>query len=201
MNCTRSCIRGFSIIELMVALAVMAVFLVLATPMVSTILEKNHVSSATNSLLGSINYARAEAINRGTYVSICPTADGKTCATSTAYDTGWLIYAYTSTPVAQAPYDSTKSNNLLLRYITVRSGVSIQAENTKIVTFGPQGEMKPNNTPSAFDICYIQTSGGTAQSTSAVPGVLITLESSGNAFNQTLAAGAACTSPAPSTSI
>lgn len=201
MNRTHSGPRGFSIIELMVALAVLAIFLVLATPMISTTLEKNNVSSATNSLLGSINYARAEAISRGTYVSMCPTTDGKTCAASTAYDTGWLIYAYTSSPVAQAAYDSTKSNNILLRYITARSGVSIQAENTKVLTFGPQGEMKPDNTPSAFDICYQQASGGSAQSTSEVPGVLLTLESSGNAFNQTLAAGAACTGPAPSSSI
>ncbi|WP_333677957.1 GspH/FimT family pseudopilin [Dyella sp.] len=201
MNNTRSHMPGFSLIELMVTLGVMAILLVMASPMITTTLEKNNVSSATNSLLASINYARAEAIGRGTYVSMCPTTDGRTCTTSTDYDTGWLIYAYTSSPVAQAAYDSTKSNNILLRYITARSGVSIQAGNTKILTFGPQGEMKPDNTPSAFDICYQQASSGTAQSTSEVPGVLLTLESSGNAFNQTLAAGAACTGPAPSSSI
>ena len=171
--------------------------------MISTTLEKNNVSSASNALLASINYARAEAITRGTYVSMCPSTDGKTCATSTAYDTGWLIYAYTSNPIAQTAYDSTKSNNILLRYVTARSGVSIQAQDTKILTFGPQGEMKPNTTQTAFDVCYRPSgsSSGTGQSTSAVPGVWLTLESSGNAFNQTLAAGAACTGPAPSTSI
>lgn len=203
MNHKPSHACGFSIIELMVTLAVMAVLSILAAPMIGTTLEKNNVSSATNALLASISYARAEAVSRGTYVSMCPTADGKTCATSTAYDTGWLIYTYSSSPATRVAYDSTKPNNLLLRYVTARSGVSIQAKDTNILTFGPQGEMKPNNTLSAFDICYrpVRASSGIGQSTGSVPGVWLTLEGSGNAVNQTLAAGASCTAPAPSTSI
>lgn len=202
MNCTRLRARGFSLVELMVAISVTAILLIIASPMITTTLERNNVSSASNTLLSNINYARSEAVNRGTDVSICPSTDGKTCASSTtAYETGWLIYTYSSSPVISKAYDSTKSNNLLLRVIQAQSGVSIQAEASGVISFGPQGEMKPDNTPSAFDVCYRPASStGTGQSTTTVPGVILTLQSSGMAYNQTLASGAACTAPAPASS-
>jgi type IV fimbrial biogenesis protein FimT len=203
MSRIRPRMHGFSMIELMVTLAVMVILLIVAVPMISSTLEKSNVTSASNALLADISYARSEAVNRGTDVSMCATTDGATCDSSSAFDTGWLIYTYSSSPLVQKAYDNTKSNDLLLRHTGAQSGVSIQTEATiPIITFGPQGEMKPDNTPTAFDVCYRAGSitTGTGQSTAQVPGIGFTVQSSGSAFTQTLAAGAACTGPAPSTS-
>jgi type IV fimbrial biogenesis protein FimT len=202
MSRIRPRMHGFSLIELMVTLAVMVILLIVAVPMISSTLEKSNVTSASNALLADLSYARSEAVNRGTDVSVCATSDGQTCSGSTAYDTGWLIYTYSSSPVINTAYNNTKSNNLLLRHATQQTGVSIQAEIGTPISFGPQGEIKPDNTPTAFDICYRAGSSttGTGQSTAQVPGIGFTVQSSGGTFTQTLAAGAACTGPAPSTS-
>ena len=94
----------------MVTLCVMVILLVTAVPLINTTIEKNDVTSASNTLLADLDYARSEAVSRGTYVSICPSTNGSTCTTSTTYDTGWLIYTYSSSPVVGTAYNNTKSS-------------------------------------------------------------------------------------------
>ena len=92
---TRQGNKGFSLVELMVALAVAAILLVAAGPSFRDAIRRNKVSSASNALLADIAYARSEAINRGNVVSICPSSDQATCTgNGKAYENGWLVYTY-----------------------------------------------------------------------------------------------------------
>jgi len=199
MNYIGARIRGFTLIELMVTLTVMTILLVLAVPSITTTIHRNEVSSASNALIADLTYARAEAIDRGTDVSICPSSTGTSCTDGTAYETGWLVYTYTSGAVINADYNGTKTSNVILRHTTTQTGVSIQSENAIDITFGPQGEMKKDGTESAFDVCYSTGSGVLGQSTTTVPGVWLTVEGSGSTISQSLAAGTSCTGPSPST--
>ena len=70
---------GFTLLELMVTLAVASILAVIALPSFRDLLRKNQVSSANNALLADLSYARSEAITRGNIVSICPSSDGATC--------------------------------------------------------------------------------------------------------------------------
>jgi len=65
-------LRGFTLIELMVTIAVLGILLALALPDLRSFMVGNRLSSDVNGLVGLINYARSEAIARNQDVVICP---------------------------------------------------------------------------------------------------------------------------------
>lgn len=73
--------RGFTLIELMVALAILAVLSMVAAPNLSDTLKRNRVDSTVRELAGALAYARTEAASRGIPVVFCRSND---VASSTA---------------------------------------------------------------------------------------------------------------------
>ncbi|MEO7385534.1 MAG: GspH/FimT family pseudopilin [Gammaproteobacteria bacterium] len=85
--------RGFSLIELMVALAVMAIALGLGVPLFATVAANQRMSSATNDLVTSVHAARSEALMRRVSVTLCPTPDGSGgCLAGGGLGTGWTVF-------------------------------------------------------------------------------------------------------------
>ena len=189
--------QGFTLIEMLVTMAILAILTMIALPSFRNAIHRNQVTAAGNQLVADINYARAEAVSRGIDVSVCPSSDGASCSTATAYDAGWLVYTYTpGNAVANTAYSSSGSTNLILRYTQAQANVSIQATVTptnSVVTFGSQGGQLPKNSAAAlqFDVCYKDTS-GTASSTGQVQGMQVNVGSAGGINSVPLAAGAAC---------
>lgn len=60
--------RGFSLIELLVVLSILAVVLALAVPAMSDYLDRRKIISAAEAIYGELQYARAEAIARSATV-------------------------------------------------------------------------------------------------------------------------------------
>ncbi|WNL45160.1 GspH/FimT family pseudopilin [Dyella sp. BiH032] len=188
--------RGFSVVELMIALAVAAILLVVGAPSFRDALRRNKVSATSNALLADIAYARSEAINRGNIVSICPSSDQKTCtANGTAYENGWLIYTYApgkGTP--NAVYSSTSTDNILLRAATARDSVSVQALDSVILSFGSQGQSRrPDTKQPKFATCFRAVgASGTGSSSNAVPGAQLTVNASGSVTSKSLGVQTGC---------
>ncbi len=63
-------LSGFTIIELLVAMAVASVLLGLALPAFDTFIEQRNMTSRVNGFISAVNLARSEAVNRGGDVSI-----------------------------------------------------------------------------------------------------------------------------------
>lgn len=63
-------IKGFTLIELMVTVAVLAIVLVVAVPSFTEMLRQNTLRSQANELLGLAHFARTEAIKRRVNVSV-----------------------------------------------------------------------------------------------------------------------------------
>ena len=80
--------RGFTLIELMVTLAIAAILLMVAIPSMTTYKRNAELTSATNTLLGSINAARGEAMKRGMNAMVVPTNNG------TDWNAGWIVFVY-----------------------------------------------------------------------------------------------------------
>src|SRR5262249_13104330 len=91
--------RGFTLIELMVTLAIAALLLGLAVPNFRQFLYNNRLTGDTNDLLAAMNFARTEAIKRQVPVVICassnPTAALPTCSGSWANgaSSAWIVWA------------------------------------------------------------------------------------------------------------
>lgn len=193
-------VRGVSLVELMVAVGVLAVLLAVAVPSYRGVIKRNQVSAASNALLADLSYARSEAVTRGTIVSVCPSTDGIHCDSNTAYKSGWMIYAYEpGKGKADTAYDSASTDNSLLRYTTARAGVSILAADAKVVSLGPQGEFKSSGSGTAartstrFAVCSLAKETDSAgQSTAAIPGVLLSLGGSGSVSSTPLGNSASC---------
>lgn len=83
--------KGFTLVELLVTLAVLSILMTVGIPGFQNFIESNRLTGVTNDLVGALNYARSEAVKRGVPVVLCKTANGTSCATSGNWEGGWLV--------------------------------------------------------------------------------------------------------------
>lgn len=81
---------GFTLVELMITLALMGILLAVAVPSFQSIAHANRLSAGANDIVLGIQLARSEAIRRNARVVFCPSNDGTTCTNSAAW-TGWMV--------------------------------------------------------------------------------------------------------------
>lgn len=81
--------RGFTLIELMVTIAVAAVLLAIAVPSFTSVINGNRLTGEANELVASLQLARSEAVRRNMQVIVCSSSNGATCADSPNW-TQWI---------------------------------------------------------------------------------------------------------------
>ena len=99
--------RGFTIIELMVVVAILAILAALAAPSFQPLVERWRTRDAAEALTSTIYYARSEAIKRGGRVAIDATG---------GWSNGWSV-TYT-----QSGTTTDLQKNAALTKITADSG-------------------------------------------------------------------------------
>ena len=86
---------GFTLIEMLVTISIMAILLTIAAPSFNTVIAGTRMSAEINDLQASLNFARSEAVKRGLKIDVCPptTPNGTTCATTNPLDwsSGWVV--------------------------------------------------------------------------------------------------------------
>lgn len=94
----RGSTAGFTLIELMVVVALAAIMMTLAVPSFQNMVANNRITSHTNELVMAINMARSEAVKRNVRVILCRSADPAASppgcgGSANDWTTGWLLFA------------------------------------------------------------------------------------------------------------
>lgn len=82
---------GFTLIELMIALAIVGILLSVGMAPIKVFLQGSQLVASTNELLSGVHVARSEAIKLNSRVSICPTNGGVRCSGSD-WSKGWVVF-------------------------------------------------------------------------------------------------------------
>jgi len=189
--------RGFTILELLVTLLVLAVLLSIAVPSFRATTRRAQIGNYVNTLVGDLQFARSEAATRRQFVSVCRSTDGKVCAVDQSnYDVGYLIYAYDASATGENQlYDPTK-NHVLLRTTPVEAEVSIQATDANVLTFGQAGLPKANGSRTAMQFVFCArkpgNTTGQGENTPQTPGSKVSLGVSGSLTTTKLVSSANC---------
>lgn len=72
--------QGFTLVELAVTLAVLAILVTLAVPAFTTLINGNRLTAQANELVADIQMARSEAVRRNQRVTLCPSIDNAVCS-------------------------------------------------------------------------------------------------------------------------
>lgn len=87
--------KGFTLIELMVTITVLAIVVGIAIPSFYTQIQNNRSMALGEEFTSALNYARSEAVKRGKRVSLCASADGSKCSGS--WPQGWIAFVDSAT--------------------------------------------------------------------------------------------------------
>jgi type IV fimbrial biogenesis protein FimT len=80
---------GFSLVELLAAMAISALLALLGWPLLERQRAAAAVSVATNRTLAALQLARQQALSSGSPVTVCPSPDGRHCGFG---GTQWMIF-------------------------------------------------------------------------------------------------------------
>lgn len=140
MVMARRRINGFTLLELMVTIAIAAILISLALPSFQEVLRSNRVSTATNELLASLSMARSEAIRDAGSAGVCASSDGASCGAD--WNAGWLIW----TDVGNTGLGTFESGDTIVRYSQGKAQVLINPTGgVAAFNFDNRGRMSARN--------------------------------------------------------
>ncbi len=139
---------GFSVIELLITLVLIAISVSLALPSLQQFSANNQVQAASNSIVSGLNMARFNAITTGEETTICPSADGATCSND-SWGSGWIVFMDTDG-------DSAADAAELIRVVEIQGSIAASGFGNAI-TFESDGSTS-RNSDTVIISCYAHES-------------------------------------------
>lgn len=135
---------GMTIIEVLVALAVVGVMLSVAVPSLSSYAESSQVSSDTSSLFNSLQLARSQSATRNSRISLCKIdpAAPTVCANGESWASGWIVFEDTDQDDVRDAGEQIFSTSMGMR----PSSVVTTADFATVISFLPSGGVASNGT-------------------------------------------------------
>ena len=128
--------RGFTLVEALVVLAVLATLLGVAAPGLSGWRERQQLQAEAEDFWNSLMLARSQAMVQQERVVLCPAASATACDAQKRWDQGWLVF------VDRNHNDSRDADEPVLQSRgALPAGVLLQGNNTVHggVRYGPEG--------------------------------------------------------------
>jgi type IV fimbrial biogenesis protein FimT len=173
---------GYTLVEVLVAMTVVSILAAIAIPSFKYVTTSNRITTQVNRLLGDMQFARAEAIKEGQYVTVCVSSNGTSCTGTTNWHNGWIVFmdtngdgartgGETASPVlrTQTPFNNTDTfvaDLGVTRVIFNRLGYgNTNAANTATVT------LHDSTSKAVWTRCLAITPVGQTTTQKAVPAV------------------------------
>lgn len=85
--------KGFSLVELVITLAIVGILLASGMPSFNKMMQNNKITTLHNELLSSLSLTRNVAINGGTFATLCKSNQAANdCDTSASWEDGWIVF-------------------------------------------------------------------------------------------------------------
>ena len=154
--------NGFSLIELMVTIAIAAVLSTIAIPSYSMLMANSRASTYANQLMSDLRYARSIAMLDNTTARVCqPTAIGSTtCDNAATWQKGWSVL--------QTNADGTITIKRNFQFNSTLTAVSNAGINIS-GNFTFQGNGMPSPLPASSYILTITPTGCSSGYTLTIP--------------------------------
>ena len=92
--------EGVTLIELMVAIAVLGTIAVIGVPALNQLVASSHMARAVNDIVTGLHLARSEALKRRSVVTLCASANSlapdPNCAPAGGLTQGWIVFVDTN---------------------------------------------------------------------------------------------------------
>jgi type IV fimbrial biogenesis protein FimT len=137
---------GFTLVELMVVVALVAIVALIATPSWQALQRRNAVRALVNDYTLSIYFAQTEAVRQNSAVTICPSNNGTSC-TDSALENGWIVMVGLPNAAAPTILQDTLPRNLL------RTAFNDNQQASRAVTFLPNGQPAANFAGNTLRVC------------------------------------------------
>ncbi len=153
-------VAGFTLLELVVAIAVISILASVATPFFRQMVANNESQSLAEEFVAALNMARVEAVTRGRRVTLCPDDGASDCGTDWSQGTLLVVDSAISDDQNTVSIADPAADILLKptsivdgAVVTVSGGIS-----TDFIRFNREGMMAPGvtsstpPTPMQFDV-------------------------------------------------
>ncbi|MCE7903117.1 MAG: prepilin-type N-terminal cleavage/methylation domain-containing protein [Gammaproteobacteria bacterium PRO9] len=129
--------RGYTMVELMFTVAIAALVTGLAVPNFRSFVLNNRAAEESNALVGALALARSESVTRGIPVSVCASSDNATCANSTDWTTGWIVFTDVNAPIGAV--DTGTVPDTVLRALPALGNGSSLTATANFVSYAANG--------------------------------------------------------------